>query len=63
MVQYHTVHCYHLVTFEDHQHFHHGDRTDSHEDDVHADPSYNMTHTWYNPIWVASKNTWPLLIS
>ena len=47
--QCHTLCCYHLVTSEDCQHLHHGDRTDSYEDDVHEDPYYDMTDTWYNP--------------
>ena len=56
MVQYQTLHCYLLVTSEDHQHFHHGDRTDNHEDDVHEDPSYDMTDTWYNPMDGGTQN-------
>ena len=50
MVQCHSPLCYHSVTSEDYQCFHHGGRTDSHEDDVHEDPYYDMTDTWYNPV-------------
>ena len=50
MVQCQTLHCYYLVAFEGLQHFHHGDRIDSYEDDEHEDPSIDMTDTWYNPV-------------
>ena len=50
VVQCSTLRNNHLITSEDHQHFHHGDRTDNHEDDVHEDPSYDMIHIWYNPV-------------